>query len=479
MNNSSPTIGLHSAPLGSLSRREVLCRIGGGIGGLGLATVFMDAGLFASEQPGGAVNPLAPKPPHFPARAKRLIFLFMNGGPSHVDTFDPKPELTKLSGKPVPESFAKKLKREPKGNLLGSPFKTITCGSAGTQISELYPEVGRCLNDICLLRSVYTDNPNHEPGLLMMNSGNMQPIRPSMGSWITYALGSDNQDLPGFIVFCPGKPVVGPQLWGNSFLPGIYQGTHINNKTIDPRTIIRDVNNRYLTAAEQRSQLDLLQQMNRLHLERHPGEDQLDARIASLEMAFRMQGEAQEVFDVGQESAAVRKLYGDGEFAQACLLARRLVERGVRVVQVYYGNAQPWDDHKDIGNHRDHAQKSDRPIAALLRDLKSRGMLDETLVVWGGEFGRTPASQGAKGRDHHSTGFSMWMAGGGVKGGYVYGATDDLGYNAVEKPMHVHDLHATILHLMGLDHQRLTFRYSGRDFRLTDVHGQVAREIVS
>ncbi len=471
--------GFGHVPPGPLSRREVLCRIGGGIGGLGLATVLMDAGLLASEQPAGAVNPLAPKPPHFPARAKRLIFLFMNGGPSHVDTFDPKPELTKLSGKPVPESFVKKLKREPKGNLLGSPFKTIACGSSGTQISELYPEVGRSLDDICLLRSVYTDNPNHEPGLLMMNSGNMQPIRPSMGSWITYALGSDNQDLPGFIVFCPGKPVVGPQLWGNSFLPGIYQGTHINNKSIDPRTIIRDVNNRYLTAAEQRSQLDVLQQMNRLHLERHPADDQLEARIASLEMAFRMQGEAQEVFDVGQESAAVRKLYGEGEFAQACLLARRLVERGVRVVQIYYGNAQPWDDHKDIGNHRDHAQKSDRPIAALLRDLKSRGMLDETLVVWGGEFGRTPASQGAKGRDHHSTGFSMWMAGGGVKGGSVYGATDELGYNAVEKPMHVHDLHATILHLMGLDHQRLTFRYSGRDFRLTDVHGQVAREIVA
>jgi hypothetical protein len=480
MNSMPPTFGLHAAQSGPLSRREVLCRIGGGIGGLALATVLSDAGLLANESlSAGAINPLAPKAPHFPARAKRLIFLFMNGGPSHVDTFDPKPELTRLNGEPVPESIAKKLKREPKGKLLASPFKTIACGAAGTQISELYPELGRQIDDICLLRSVYTDNPNHEPGLLMMNSGNMQPIRPSMGSWITYALGSDNQDLPGFIVFCPGKPVVGPQLWSNSFLPGIYQGTHINNKTIDPRTIISDVNNRYLTPAEQRSQLDLLQQMNHLHLEQRAGDDQLEARIASLEMAFRMQGEAQEVFDVGQESAAVRKQYGDGEFAQACLLARRLVERGVRVVQIYYGNAQPWDDHKDIGNHRDHAQKSDRPIAALLRDLKARGMLDETLVVWGGEFGRTPTSQGAKGRDHHSTGFSMWMAGGGVKGGLVYGATDELGYNAVEKPLHVHDLHATILHLMGLDHQRLTFRYSGRDFRLTDVHGQVASEIVA
>jgi hypothetical protein len=326
---------------------------------------------------------------------------------------------------------------------------------------------------------MYTDNPNHEPGLLMMNSGNMQPIRPSMGSWLTYALGSDNQNLPGFIVLCPGKPVVGPQLWSNSFLPGIFQGTHINNKTVDPRTIIRDVHNRYLEPSAQRRQLDLLEQMNRLHLQRREHDDQLEGRIASLEMAFRMQSEAQDAFDIGKESATTRKLYGEGEFANACLIARRLAERGVRVTQIYYGNNQPWDDHADIGNHKNHAAKSDQPIAALLKDLKARGLLQDTLVIWGGEFGRTPTSQGAKGRDHHSLGFSMWLAGGGVKGGYVHGATDEFGFQAVTNRMHVHDLHATILHLMGLDHEKLTFRYSGRDFRLTDVHGKVAKEILA
>jgi hypothetical protein len=313
----------------------------------------------------------------------------------------------------------------------------------------------------------------------MMNSGNMQPIRPSLGSWLTYALGSDNQDLPGFVVLCPGKPVVGPQLWGNSFLPGIYQGTHINNRTVDPQRIIPDVRNRYLSPPAQRRQLDLLQALNREHLDERQRDSQLEARIASLEMAYRMQGEAQEAFDIGRETPATRKLYGDGEFANACLIARRLAERGVRMIQIYYGNGQPWDDHADIANHRKHAAKSDRPIAALLKDLKSRGLLHDTLVIWGGEFGRTPTSQGAKGRDHHSLGFSMWLAGGGVKGGQVYGATDEFGFAAVEKRLHIHDLHATILYLMGLDHEKLTYRYSGRDFRLTDVSGKVAREVMA
>ncbi len=462
-----------------LSRRQVLLRIGGGFGALGLAGVFRDAGLLAAEQPAGASNPLAPRPPHFPARAKHVIFLFMNGGPSHVDTFDPKPELTKHAGEAVPESLLKMTGRKGAGKLMGSPFQARPFGQSGIQLSELYPEVGSCIDDVCVLRSMYTDNPNHEPGLLMMNSGNMQPIRPSLGSWLTYALGSENQNLPGFVVLCPGKPVVGPQLWGNSFLPGIFQGTHINNKSVDPKTIIRDVRNRYLAAPAQRAQLDLLQEMNRIHLEQREQDEQLEARIASLEMAYRMQGEAQDVFDLGKESAATRQRYGDGEFANACLLARRLVERGVRMVQVYYGNGQPWDDHADIGNHRNHARKSDRPIAALLRDLKARGLLGETLVVWGGEFGRTPTSQGAKGRDHHSLGFSMWLAGGGVKGGYVHGATDEFGFRAVQEPMHVHDLHATILYLMGLDHERLTYRYSGRDFRLTDVYGKVVKDVVA
>jgi hypothetical protein len=472
---------------GTLSRREVLTRIGGGFGALALGTVFADAGLLAGESiPAGAssagatlnaVNPLAVKPPHFAARAKRLIFLFMNGGPSHLDTFDPKPKLEELNGKPLPESIAATLKRKAKGNLMQSPFKFAKYGQSGIEVSELFPHVATMIDEVCLLRSMYTDNPNHEPGLLIMNSGNMQPIRPSMGSWLTYALGSENQNLPGFVVLCPGKPVVGPQLWSNSFLPGIYQGTHINNKSIDPKSIIRDVENRYLSRPAQRQQLDLLQQMNHLHLEARGHDEQLEARIASLEMAFRMQSEAQEAFDVGRESGETRKLYGEGEFAGACLLSRRLVERGVRVVQIYYGNDQPWDDHKDIANHQKHAQKSDQPIAALLRDLKARGMLDDTLVIWGGEFGRTPTSEGAKGRDHHSKCFSMWLAGGGVRRGMIYGATDELGYDVAEKPVHVHDLHATILHLMGLDHERLTYRYSGRDFRLTDVHGRVVSEI--
>jgi hypothetical protein len=460
----------------SLSRREVLTRIGGGFGALALATLLQENAAASSA---ARVDPLAPRAPHFLPKAKRLIFLFMNGGPSHVDTFDPKPELTRLDGQAAPDSLLAKTKRKPKGKLMASPFKTERFGKSGIVASDLYPEVGRYMDDLCILRGMYTDIPNHEPGLLLMNTGNMQPIRPSMGSWLTYALGSENQNLPGYVVLCPGKPVVGPQLWSNSFLPGIYQGTHINNKSIDPGTIIRDVRNRYLPAAAQRRQLDLLQQLNQAHLEERGRDEQLEARIASLEMAYRMQGSAQEAFDIAKETPLTRRQYGDGEFANACLLSRRLVERGVRVVQIYYGNGQPWDDHKDIANHRNHAQKSDRPIAALLQDLKTRGLLEETLVVWGGEFGRTPTAESSKGRDHHSLGFSMWLAGGGVKGGIVHGATDELGFNAVEGRVHVHDLHATILHLLGLDHEKLTYRYSGRDFRLTDVHGKVVQEILA
>ena len=470
-------------PIGaSMTRREVFGRIGGGFGALGLAGAFGDAGLLgprAGASEGGApADPLAPKPSHFPARAKRVIFLFMNGGPSHVDTFDPKPTLKQYDGKEPPEGMVDP-KRKRKGALMASPFAFRRHGQAGIEVSELFPEVAGLVDDLCVVRSLYTDNPNHEPSLLMMNSGNMQPIRPSLGSWLTFGLGSENRNLPGFVVLCPGKPVVGPQLWSNSFLPGVYQGTHINNKTIDPDAIIRDIRNRHLSRSAQREQLDLLQELNRAHLEDRGRDEPLEARIASLEMAFRMQFEAREAFDLGRESQATRELYGEGEFANACLIARRLAERGVRVTQVYYGSNQPWDDHKDITKHRDHARKSDRPVAALLKDLKARGMLDDTLVVWGGEFGRTPTSEGGKGRDHHSTGFSMWLAGGGVKGGIVHGATDELGFKAVQDRMHVHDLHATILHLMGLDHEALTYRYSGRDFRLTDVHGQVAAGILA
>jgi Protein of unknown function (DUF1501) len=365
------------------------------------------------------------------------------------------------------------------GGLLPSPFKFAKHGKAGIDVSELYPHVAKCVDDLCVIRSMHTNTPNHEPSLLMMNSGETQPTRPSMGSWLTYGLGTDNQNLPGYVVLCPGSPVVGPQLWSNSFLPGIYQGTHINNARVDPKNVIQHVANAHLPRSAQRRQLDLLRKLNQAHVEERGGDDQLEARIASLEMAFRMQFAAQEAFDVTRESTATRKLYGDGPFASACLIARRLAERGVRMTQIYYGAGQPWDDHGDIRNHAKHAKASDQPIAALLADLKRTGLLNDTLVVWGGEFGRTPASEGSRGRDHNNKGFTMWLSGGGVKGGMVHGATDEFGGTAVEKKVHVHDLHATILHLLGIDHERLTYRYSGRDFRLTDVHGTVVRELLA
>jgi hypothetical protein len=453
------------------SRRELLARSGTGLGLLGLA------GLLAQDgrgEPGRSpsANPLAPKAPHFPAKAKHVIHLFMNGGPSQVDTFDPKPELTKRHG----ERVELKTGRKP-GPLMRSPFAFRRYGQAGIEVSELYPEVGSCIDDICVIRSMHTDIPNHEPGLLLMTCGNTQAIRPSMGSWLTYGLGTENQNLPGFVVLCPGKPVVGPALWNNSFLPGVYQGCHIRD--LDPKKVIEHIRNANVGADTQREQLDLLNQLNELHMERRPGDDQLDARIQSLEIAYRMQTEAQDAFDVSREPLRVREAYGKGYFADACLVARRLVERGVRMVQVFYGNGQPWDDHSECEKgHRAKAKDTDKPIATLLRDLKARGLLDETLILWGGEFGRTPNSEGQSGRDHNSAGFTVWLAGGGVKGGMAYGATEEFGFAAVENKVHVHDLHATILHLMGLDHEKLTYRYSGRDFRLTDVSGTVVKDIL-
>lgn len=464
------------------TRREMLCSLGGGFGALALSSLLTSEALAAPVKPSAPVAvrgggyTLVPKQPHFKAKAKRVIFLFMNGGPSHVDTFDPKPSLVKYAGQ-TPDLI--KINGKDPGKLMGSPFSSKKYGQSGIEVTELYPEVGSCIDDICVVRSMYTDNPNHEPALLMMNSGNMQPIRPSFGSWITYGLGTENQNLPGYVALCPGKPVVGPQLWSNSFLPGVYQGTHINNRETDPKKILRNVENHYLSKTDQREQLDLLQRMNQMHLSGRDHDPQLEARITSLELAFRMQFEAQDAFDLSKESEATRKMYGEGEFANACLIARRLAERGVRITQIYYGDGQPWDDHGDILNHRDHAKKSDKPIAALLKDLKARGLLEDTLVVWGGEFGRTPTSQGAKGRDHHSLGFTTWLAGGGVKGGMTHGATDEFGFQAIENRAHVHDLHATMLHLMGLDHKKLTYRYSGRDYRLTDVAGEVMKDIIA
>ena len=447
----------------SITRREMLARSGAGFGMLGLSSVLAQEA--AADL---SVNPMGPKRPHFEPNAMHVIFLFMNGGPSHVDTFDPKPELKTQEGKPGKG-----------GKYMPSPFKFAKHGEAGIDMSELYPHLGQVADELCILRSMHTSTPNHEPGLLMMNSGNQQPIRPCLGSWLTYGLGTENQNLPGFVVLCPGKPVVGPALWGNSFLPGIFQGTHINNSKIDPQNVIGHIRNKMLSSGSQRQLLDLLQTMNRRHLAQRVQDQNLEARIQSLEIAFRMQTAASEAFDISQETKETQSAYGSGEFSNGCLIARRLVERGVRMVQLYYGSGQPWDAHGNIMDHKRDAGKSDQPIAALITDLKQRGLLKDTLIIWGGEFGRTPTAQGSKGRNHHHTGFTTWLAGGGTRGGHIHGATDELGVNAVEKRMHVHDLPATILHLLGMDHTQLTYRYSGRDFRLTDVHGEVSHEIIA
>lgn len=428
----------------------------------------------------GASN--APRGPHFAPKAKHVIYLFLNGGPSQVDTFDPKPALTKYHGKPAPSG---NLRTERKtGALLGSPFEFHKCGQSGLEISEIFSELGKHADDLCVIRSMHTERPNHEPSLFMLNCGHVLPGHPSMGSWLNYGLGSDNQNLPGFVVLCPGLPVIGPQLWSSAYLPAIHQGTHIPNQEKEPEKLIQHLRNTQLSREEQRRQLDLLSSLNRMHLKREGNDPQLEARIETMEVAYRMQSEAFDAFDVAKEPEAVRTRYGDGPFARGCLMARRLVERGVRMVQVYYGDGQPWDNHDDILTHRKLAQQSDKPMAALLADLKASGLLKETVVMIGGEFGRTPSVEVSglvkfqNGRDHNNHGFSMLLAGGGFKGGMAYGATDEFGFKAVDKPVHPHDVHATILHQLGLDHTKLTYRYSGRDFRLTDVFGNVIKDIL-
>jgi len=467
-----------NAPL-SYSRRELLARCGTGLGLIGLASVLgHDRSVSAAA--GIPAGPLAPRLPHFTPRAKRIIHLYMNGGPSQVDTFDPKPALKKFEGQ-RPESI-KDLKTENgTGGLMPSPFQFRPYGASGLEISEIFENVGRCADDLCVIRSMHTNVPNHEPSMFMMNSGHVQSVRPSYGSWLLYGLGTENANLPGYIVLGPGLPVNGAANWSSRFLPGIFQGTHLNAG--DRNAVLPNLKNEKLPEAAQRQQLDLVQQLNRQHVERVGTDPLLDARIESLEMAFRMQAAAPEAFDLSRESAATQSLYGldrgGKDFARNCLLARRLVERGVRVVQVYYGNFQPWDSHGDNAKIQGSlCREVDPPIAALLTDLKRRGLLDETLVLWSGEFGRTPASQGT-GRDHNHWGFSAWLAGGGVKGGLAYGSTDEFGFRAVDKRVHVHDLHATMLHLMGLNHELLTYRYSGRDFRLTDVAGEVIHDILA
>ncbi len=456
-----------------LSRREMLTRCGAGFGMIGLANVL------------AADSPLAPRTAHHPAKAKHIIHLYMNGGPSQVDTFDPKPALARFAGQ-RPASIANYRTENNTVGLRPSPFKFPRCGQSGLPISEIFPNIAKHADDLCVIRSMHTDIPNHEPSMFMMNSGHLQALRPSYGSWLQYGLGTENQNLPGYIVMCPGLPVNGAANWSNRFLPGVYQGCHINLPIdYDARTVLPYLQNQHLSTDAQRRQLDFIQRLNAMQAERRGNDALLGARVASMEMAFRMQTAAQEAFDLTQETQRTKQMYGyeapnRNVFAQNCLLARRLVERGVRAVQIYTGNSQPWDTHgNNDGQHRQLATGVDRGIGALLQDLKQRGLLDETIVLWGGEFGRTPASQGGDGRDHNHWGFCVWLAGGGFKGGMAYGATDEFGFRAEENRTHPHDLHATILHQMGIDHERLTFRYSGRDHRLTDVEGRVIHDIIA
>jgi len=473
----------------ALTRREFLCRCGMGMGALSLASLFGNLGFLNSAVAAEGYNsPLAPRQPHFPPKAKRIIHIFANGGPSHVDTFDPKPALDKYAGKLLPmENLATERKT---GAAFPSPFKFKKYGQSGIEVSDLFPKVAESIDDIAVIRSMQADIPNHEPSLLLMNCGDARLIRPSMGSWVTYGLGTENQNLPGFISMCPGGyPIQESQNWQSGFLPGVYQGTYIDTKHTQIEQLIENIKNKYTSQPEQRAQLDRLQKLNERHRARRKEDSQIEARIQSFELAYRMQMDAADAFDTSKEPEVIKKMYGEGTQARQLLIARRLVERGVRFVQVWHGAGQPWDNHDDIEvNHRNLAKECDQAIGALLKDLKQRGMLQDTLVIWGGEFGRTPTVELPKpgsnagkinGRDHNHYGFSMWLSGGGVRGGYVHGATDEFGFQAAENKVHVHDLHATILWLLGFDHEKLTFRHAGRDFRLTDVHGRVVRELIA
>ena len=468
------------------SRREWLSRMGMGMGSLGLSALLGDAKATGSSR---GLNPLASRFPQFPARAKHIIHIFANGGPSQVDTFDYKPLLAKYDGKTLP---GETLRTERKtGAAMKSPFAFRQYGESGLWISDLFKNVAESADDLCVINSMHANVPNHEPSLMLMNCGapRTNSVTPSMGSWFTYGLGTENENLPGFVVLCPGGvPIMETQNWRSAFLPGAFQGTHIDSKHTDIDKLIADIQNERIPRHLQRKQIDLIQALNRKHQSNRDGDPALEARIQSLELAYRMQMEASDAFDTGQEPATIREMYGEGLQGRQILTARRLVERGVRFVQVFHGAGQPWDSHEQIEkNHGRLAGECDQAIGALLKDLKQRGLLNDTLVIWGGEFGRTPTVEiptpGANspttklGRDHNHHGFTMWLAGGGVKGGMRYGATDEFGFKAEENPVHVHDLHATLLHLLGFDHEKLTYRYAGRDFRLTDVHGHVVREI--
>ena len=472
------------------SRRLMLQSSAVGFGQLAFQALLQQTAVRAEEpvsgtpQRGGVENPLAPKQPHFPARAKRIVFLFMKGGPSHVDTFDPKPLLDRDHGKPLPFDLPRVVFAK-QGNLLKSPWKFRQYGESGLPVSDLFPRVAEMVDDLCILRSVHGTNPAHGGALLKLHTGSDQFVRPSMGSWLTYGLGTENQNLPAFVTICPTLAHGGVNNWGAAFLPAYCQGTPIGNASLAAvRAKVKHIRNPEWSSDLQRSQLDLLAEMNRDHLQQMEADAALEGRLNSFELAYRMQSAMPEIQEISQESEATFRQYGIDDpvtenFGRQCLMARRFLERGVRFVQVTHSDSEvQWDQHGDLyRGHTKNAAEVDKPIAGFLKDLKARGLLEDTLVLWGGEFGRTPTAQGSDGRDHNPHGFTMWMAGGGVKGGYAYGSTDDYGYYAAENKMHVHDLHATILHALGLDHELLTHRYAGRDFRLTDVAGRVAHDI--
>lgn len=462
------------------SRRQAICSLGAGFGSIGLAIASRNA--LATDKPLPGMSDRA-------AKVKNVIFVFLNGGLSQVDSFDPKPMLDKYNGMTPPGKLPPTERKT--GVLMKSPFVFKRHGRSGLPVSELFPHLANLVDDMCVLRSMTTPIPNHEPSLLMMNTGHTQVGRPSMGSWLSYGLGSMNQSLPGFIVLCPSRPtIVGAPLYSNGFLPASHQGVFIPTELKDPRAAIAYLRGVQTQHPQQRRELDLIIKLGRLQLaEQEIADPELEAGLGAMETAFRMQTEAPDAFDLSRESTATHTAYGDSPFARGCMLSRRLVERGVRIVQLYFGSGNPWDHHDDIQLHRKHARTADRPIAALLTDLKLRGLLDETLVVIGSEFGRTPMTEvgqggaagirAANGRDHNPYGFTMLLAGKSVRGGTAYGATDEIGLHAVEGRMEVHDLHATILHLMGVDHTKLTYRSSGRNYRLTDVAGHVIPGILA
>ncbi|MFN0053863.1 MAG: DUF1501 domain-containing protein [Planctomycetales bacterium] len=464
-----------------VNRRQLLQRAAVGFGSLAMASLCAD-NLDGSERQGG--DPLAARAPHLPARARRIIFLFMSGGPSQVDTFDPKPLLTRDDGQPLP--FAKpRVQFNSTSNLLKSPWEFHQYGDGGLWVSDLFPHLAKRADDLCMIHSIHGTNPAHGGAVMKVHTGTDNFVRPSIGSWVSYGLGTENANLPAFVTICPTLAFGGINNWSSAFLPAVYQGTALGNASIpSDQAKVRYIGNSRLHRDIQRMQLERLSRQNRDHLAQSGPEASLEARISSFELAFRMQSAIPRIEDLSGESEATHKLYGmdnptTANFGRMCLMARRFAESGVRFIQVTHNDhLVQWDQHSDLKNgHEKNAREVDLPIAGLLYDLKMRGMLEDTLVWWGGEFGRTPTAESSNGRDHNQEGFTMWLAGGGVKGGFRYGSTDDYGYYATENKVHIHDLHATLLHSLGLDHERLTYRYAGRDFRLTDVEGRVVNEI--